>query len=206
MEMSWIEDWLIHASEQSFMSSKSSVLSSSLKEETIEDLQDESLVDMKNLYDSERGDDTPDVSLESVDKSSSTSFSSHWVNSWAVALTQEDSILEISSDTEHVIDIHEDCWANCSANRWGQPSSEISFNSDSSPKSVCSTSFKSGSTISLESTTISRDSTCNETINIDEGEGDMGEDVQVLGNIDALPQTFRLFTAGCKMSSTGIFK
>ena len=107
--MSWIEDWAINASDQSFMSCKSSILSSSLNEETFEDVQGESLVHMKNLYDSESRDETSDASLESVDKSSSTSSSSHWVNSWAVDLTQEDSIFEVSSDTEHVIDIHKDC-------------------------------------------------------------------------------------------------
>ena len=48
--MSWIEDWAINASDQSFMSSKSSILSSSLNEETFEDVQGESLVHMKNLY------------------------------------------------------------------------------------------------------------------------------------------------------------
>ena len=209
--MSWIEDWAINASisESSLNSSRSSVLSSSLKEDTIEEIQDESVIVIKSQDDSESQDVTPDV-----DKSSS--FSSHWVNDWAVAPAQDDPVLEISSDTVHVIDVHRDCWANCYANRWGQITLDTSCDStttttscESATKSKCSCLSKSGSTVVFESSIDTKSITAsNDTKHIDQDESEMmeEEEVQVLGNIDALPQTFRLFTAGCNLTSTGIFK
>ena len=97
--MSWIEDWAIHASETSLNSSRSSVLSSSLKEDSIEEIQDESVIVIKSQDDSESQDVAPDV-----DKSSS--FSSHWINDWGVAPSPDDSVLEIRSDNEVVMSKH----------------------------------------------------------------------------------------------------
>ena len=212
--MSWIEDWAINASESCLNSSRNSVLSSSLKEDTIEEMQDESVIVIKSQHDSESQDITSDVSLEFVDKSSS--FSSHWVNDWAVAPSQDDSVLENSPGTVHVIDAHRDCWANCYANRWGEITLDVSCDStttttscESATKSKCSCLSKSGSTVDFVSSIDTKSNTAsNDTINIDEDESEMmeEEEVQVLGNIDALPPTFRLFTAGCNMTSTGIFK